>query len=135
MLTDGRAAEITPVRMRGVTLAVVTFSILPFIPYQIYIQELYLHANWRYSMCIVGIWNFLAFLGILFSYNPPPRTGSKTAGEIARSIDYFGGCLSIAGVTLFLTGLQTGGYQFPWSSGPTLGPLIVGILLLFTFVG
>ena len=53
--------------------------------------------------------------------------------ELLKRIDYVGAFLSIAGVTLFLVGLQAGGYQHAWTSGKTLGPLIVGLLTLIAF--
>ena len=84
-------------------------------------------------MLIVALWNFLAFAGILVAYKPPPRRHGKLS-ELVKQIDYLGGFLSIAGVTLFLVGLQSGGYQFPWSSGQTLAPLIVGIALICAFI-
>ena len=53
--------------------------------------------------------------------------------DIIKRIDYMGAFLSIGGVTLFLVGLQAGGYQYPWTSGKVLGPLIVGILMIIAF--
>lgn len=105
-------------------------------PYLIYIQQLEEHATWRWIYCIAGVWNFVGLVGLLFCYKPPPRHNvdglSKMA--IAKQIDYVGAFLSIGGVTLFLVGLQAGGYQYPWTTGRVLGPLIVGILMLFAFV-
>lgn len=34
--------------------------------------------------------------------------------DIIKRIDYFGAFLRIGGITLFLVGLQGGGYQYPW---------------------
>lgn len=53
--------------------------------------------------------------------------------QIAAKIDYVGAFLSISGVTLFLVGLQAGGYQFPWTSAKVLAPLIIGLLLILLF--
>jgi hypothetical protein len=53
--------------------------------------------------------------------------------DTLKRIDYFGAFLSIGGVTLFLVGLQGGGYEYPWISGKVLGPLIVGLLMIIAF--
>lgn len=102
-------------------------------PYLIYIQELQEAGSWRWVFCIAGVWNFIGMIGLLFCYKPPPRhnVDGLTKMQILNQIDFMGGFLSIGGVTLFLVGLQAGGYQFPWTSGKVLGPLIVGIVMLF----
>lgn len=104
-------AEITPVKWRGVTLAVVTFSIVPFMPYLIYIQQLREASSWRWIFCIAGIWNFLGLAGIVLCYKPPPRhnVDGMSRMQILKQIDYVGALLSIGGVTLFLVGLQVSG--------------------------
>lgn len=130
-----RVAEITPVRWRGVTLALVTFSIVPFMPYLLYYLLIQQASSWRWSFCLCGAWNFVGLVGVVFCYFPPPRHNVEnlTKMELLKRIDYVGAFLSIAGVTLFLVGLQAGGYQHPWTSGDTLGPLIVGLLTLIAF--
>lgn len=57
-----------------------------------------------------------------------------TRKELAKELDFVGGFLSVAGFALLLVGLQAGGYQFPWRSAEVLAPLIIGILLLITFL-
>ncbi|KAF2757893.1 putative major facilitator superfamily transporter [Pseudovirgaria hyperparasitica] len=128
-------AEITPVRYRGVTLSVVTFSILPFIPYILYIEELHAHSTWRWALGIAAIWNGIGTIGIILCYHPPPRhmVDDLSRMDILKRIDWGGAFLSISGVTLFLVGLQYGGYQAPWTSATTLAPLIIGILLIVAF--
>lgn len=77
----------------------------------------------------------IGFIGVLLCYHPPPRhnVDGLSRGEILRRIDFVGAFLSISGVTLFLVGLQAGGYQFPWTSAKVLAPLIIGIILLLAF--
>lgn len=101
----------------------------------IYIQELQLHSTWRWGFCIVGAWNAVGLLGLIFCYRPPPRhnVDGLCARQILARIDYVGAFLSIAGATLFLVGLQAGGYQYPWSDGRALGPLISGLVLVLLF--
>lgn len=72
-------------------------------------------------------------VGLIFCYHPPPRPNAEglTKIQVLKRIDWVGALLSIVGITLFLVGLQAGGYQHPWTSGHTLGPLIVGGLITF----
>lgn len=90
-------------------------------------------STWRYCFLITGLWNAIGMIGLLFCYRPPPRHmhDGLSAMEIVRRIDWIGAFLSITGVTLFLVGLQAGGYQVPWVSGRALGPLIIGGLMTF----
>lgn len=67
---------------------------------------------------------FLGFLVILFFYFPPPRINSTglTRKQLIAQIDFVGGFLSVAGMILFLAGLQWGGYQV---SIYYLGPIAI----------
>lgn len=56
-----------------------------------------------------------------------------TRMDIIKRIDWIGALLSIGGVTLFLVALQAGGYQYAWTDGRVLGPLIVGLLMILAF--
>lgn len=78
----------------------------------------------------------MGLFGLVFCYHPPPRhvVEGTSRKEIAKKIDFLGGFLSIAGFSLLLVGLQSGGYQFPWRSAKVLAPLIVGAVLLIIFV-
>ena len=149
-------AELSPQRWRGVTLSLVTFSILPFMPAVLYVVLCQQAGTWRYTckhdlfascetslyanplrltVAICGGWNFIGLIGIVLCYRPPKREMAKglTTAEVFKRIDYVGAFLSIGGVTLFLVGLQAGGYQYKWTDGRVLGPLISGILLLIAF--
>ena len=121
-------SELAPTRKRGAYVAVLIFTILPFIPSGIYAQLIagklrqYLagtrltsiaHAGWRYNGVIICVWNGLALIIAALFYFPPPRLNSKgkTNVQVLAEIDYIGGLLSISGMVLFLAGLQWGGYQ------------------------
>jgi hypothetical protein len=71
---------------------------------------------------INSIWNFLGAVGLVFCYHPPPRhlVEGLSRKDILKKIDYVGAFLSNAGFSLFLVGLQAGGYQFPWKSAEVL---------------
>ena len=128
-------AEITPVRWRGVALSGVTFTILPFMPSVIYVLQLQADDSWRWSMLIVALWNLVGLVGLFFCYKPPHRHNVEnlTRSDILKRIDYVGAFLSIGGVAIFITGLQLGGYEYPWTSGKVLGPLIVGLIMILAF--
>ena len=54
MVAYAGVAEITPVKYRGMTIALVTVSIIPFCPYVLYDQLLAIHASWRWALGIAG---------------------------------------------------------------------------------
>ena len=101
----------------------------------LYIEELHAYSTWRWALGIVAIWNGLGAIGLIFAYHPPPRhnVDGLSAATILKRIDWGGAFLSITGVTLFLVGLQYGGYEVPWTDAKALAPLIVGIILIIAF--
>ncbi|OQU94613.1 hypothetical protein CLAIMM_00947 [Cladophialophora immunda] len=125
-------SDIVPVRQRGIALALMTASILPFTPYVMYSQLLSTYVTWRWTQWIALIWNGIVFLGLLTTYFPKshPRLQGMSRGQILARIDYIGAFLSIVGITLFLVALQSGGYTHPWESGYVLAQLLIGILLV-----
>ncbi|KAK5090250.1 hypothetical protein LTR05_000421 [Lithohypha guttulata] len=128
-------SELVPVSKRGLYLAFVTFSILPFCPYLMYSELLGHYHTWRYSIWICLIWNALAWIGIAVFYFPESQTRAhgRSTSDLLKKIDYLGGSLSIAGLTLFLVAMQAGGYSHPWTSAYVLVTLIVGLLLIVAF--
>jgi len=52
MLTRGRLSDIVPVRQRGIALAIMTASILPFTPYVMYSQLFATYVTWRWTQWI-----------------------------------------------------------------------------------
>lgn len=106
-------------------------------PYLIYVEQFEQNYDWhwRWIFVICATWNFVGLIGLVFCYKPPPRhnVDGMSRLAIAKQIDYVGAFLSISGVTLFLVGLQSGGYQFPWTSAKVLAPLIIGIILIILF--
>lgn len=67
--------------------------------------------NWRYIGFLVGGWNLLGLILVLFCYHDPVRKNPRPAKEILREVDYIGGALSTVGVTLFMMGMQWGANQ------------------------
>ena len=129
-------AETVPVKHRGYSLAVLTAFVLPFCPYVLYCQLFSTHISWRVGPWISLAYNGFTGVGLLLTYFPHAhvRTEGMHFGAILKRIDFMGGFLSIAGLTLFLIALQAGGYTHPWTSAYVLATLIVGIILLGTWV-
>jgi hypothetical protein len=126
-------SELAPTRKRGMYVAILVFTIVPFCPSVLYGQLIAYHSTWRYCALLSGIWAAVGFFGTLFFYFPPPRPNSRglSRKEVIGEIDFVGGFLSISGLILFLAGMQWGGYQYKWTSAHVLVPLIIGALLVF----
>ncbi|OQU95521.1 hypothetical protein CLAIMM_01709 [Cladophialophora immunda] len=129
-------SEMAPTRKRGAYVAVLIFTIVPFLPSGLYAQMIASHAGWRYNGIIICVWNGLGLIITALFYFPPPRINSKGKSklEVLREIDYIGGFLSISGMVLFMAGMQWGGYQYSWGSPHVLVPLILGAVLIVLFI-
>lgn len=106
-------SEMAPTRKRGVYVAVLIFTILPFCPSVMWAQLIAAHRNWRYVGAFCGAWNGFGLLITVLFYKPPPRVNSLglSRKEIISRIDFIGGFLSITGLILFMAGMQWGGYM------------------------
>ncbi|KAH0829251.1 putative major facilitator superfamily transporter [Fonsecaea pedrosoi] len=128
--------EVVPIRARGYSVAIMTAIATPLGPYVLYCQLLATRATWRWGFWIVCIYQGIALVGVALLYFPSKH--SRLVGlrrrDIIRDIDYIGGLLSLAGLTLLLVALQNGGYLHPWKSAAVLAPLITGIFALVAFV-
>lgn len=83
----------------------------------------------------MGLWG-LVTIGIFVGYRPPPRHTRLDHLSFWRKlghIDLIGSALLAAGLTLFLTGLNLGGNNYPWADRRVLATLIVGIVVFFGF--
>ncbi|KAI2787147.1 hypothetical protein POX_f07510 [Penicillium oxalicum] len=128
-------SEMAPTRKRGVYVAVLIFTILPFCPSVLWAQLIAAHSSWRYVGAFCGAWSGFGLLITVLFYKPPPRTNSVglSRREVISRIDFFGGFLSIVGLILFMAGMQWGGYMYSWGSAHVLAPLILGFLMLVAF--
>lgn len=106
-------SELAPTRKRGTYVAFLIFTILPFCPSVLWAQLIAANSNWRYCGVLCGVWAAIGLLLTIFFYFPPPRVNSQGLSrmEVVKQIDFVGGFLSIAGMLLFMAGLQWGGYQ------------------------
>ncbi|WPG97594.1 MFS general substrate transporter [Acrodontium crateriforme] len=128
-------SELAPTRQRGKYVAVLIFTIVPFCPSVLWAQLIAAHTSWRYVGLLCGVWAFIGLVMTVIFYHPPPRVNSAgmTRKEVLAQIDYVGGLLSVAGMLLFMMGINWGGYQYPWKSAHTLVPLILGACMIIAF--
>ncbi|CAK4034403.1 MFS general substrate transporter [Lecanosticta acicola] len=125
-------SEMVPVRKRAGYVGAVVFSILPFCPSPLWAQLIARDSNWRYVGALVGAWNAVGLILLLIFYKDPARV-RPAAKEVLKKVDYLGGILSTAGITLFMMGLQWGARQYVWSSVHVLVPFIIGVILIIAF--
>lgn len=100
-------SEMVPVRKRAGYVGAIVFTILPFCPSPLWAQLITRDAGWRFNGALVGGWNFVGLILVLFFYKDPART-HRPAKEVLSEVDWVGGFFSTAGVTLFMMGLQWG---------------------------
>ncbi|KIW45798.1 uncharacterized protein PV06_04152 [Exophiala oligosperma] len=128
--------EVVPVKARGYSVAFMTVVATPFGPYPLYCQLLSTRATWRWGIWMVLIFQGIALLGAALLYFPSKH--SRLVGlarkDVIKNIDYVGGLLSLAGLTLLLVALNNGGYLYHWKSAKVLVPLILGIVAIGAFV-
>ncbi|KAL2198723.1 fungal trichothecene efflux pump [Corynascus similis CBS 632.67] len=129
-------AELVPLSHRGYYIAGMVLTIFPFLPSAMYAQLIASRSTWRYISVVTSVWAFLGLVATVLFYFPPSRArlrGWKGKVDLLKRTDFVGGLLSIIGLTGFEVGILAGGYQYPWSSARTLGPLIIGIVLIIAF--
>ncbi len=101
-------SEMAPTSQRGKYVSVLIFTIIPFCPSVLWGQLIASHSTWRWIGLFCGLWAFIGLVMTAIFYHPPPRPNSQglTRREIINQIDFVGGLLSIAGMLLFMMGLQ-----------------------------
>jgi MFS family permease len=134
LTTVAAATELVPTSKRGSTIGYIVCGFTPFAAASLYGQYLAAHS-WRWVAVLVGIWSVLAFIVLAIWYHPPPRVNAEglTTWQTVRRIDFVGSFLSLAGVILFLTGLNWGGQSYPWKSGHVIGTMVAGGLTVILF--
>lgn len=92
------------------------------------------NSTWRIMFYIAIGYGAFSFIGTFLVYFPPahPRLDGKTKWQEFKELDFLGASLFVAGLAVFLFGLNAGGNTYPWKSGGTLAPLILGLIV---FVG
>jgi MFS family permease len=98
---------------------------------------LHTKAGWRWSYYINIIFTFVVVVLLFFFYHPPTlgmlhAKGSKR--PILKMLDIGGVFLFGSGLLVFLLGISWGGQQYPWKSGPVIGTIVGGAVLLALLV-
>jgi len=134
LTTVAAATELVPTSKRGATIGYIVCGFLPFAAASLYGQYLASHS-WRWVALLVGIWAIIAFVVLAVFYHPPPRVNSQglSKREIIRRIDFVGSFLSLAGLVLFLTGLNWGGQTYPWKSVQVISTMVIGGVIIIIF--
>ncbi|KAJ9604707.1 hypothetical protein H2200_010821 [Cladophialophora chaetospira] len=78
---------------------------------------------------------FVAAVGILVAYNPPPRELqiSLTTSEKLRRIHWISYLLFTPGLVLFCIALSWSRNPYPWSNSRIIAPFVVGVLFMIAF--
>ena len=113
MVALSGTAELVPARLRGVYVAGIVFTILPFVASTLYAQLIAQAASWRYVGIFVAGWNFVGLILVALFYKPPSRVNAQgySKKEVLRKVDYIGGIFSTGGVMCFMMGMQWGATQ------------------------
>ncbi|KAK3654698.1 hypothetical protein LTR56_003971 [Elasticomyces elasticus] len=128
-------SEILPNKYRGIGLAWTEFNLSSWaVPGTLLANAMLSNASWRIMFYIAIGYGAVSMIGTFFVYFPPshPRPDGKTKWQQFKELDLIGAFLFVAGLAVFLFGLNSGGSQYPWKSVATLAPLILG---LFAFLG
>jgi hypothetical protein len=106
-------AELAPTSKRGIYVAALIFTVIPFCPSVMYAQLIASYASWRYVGLLTSLWTLVGIIVVACFYFPPPRVNSLglTTRQVVERVDFVGGILSIGGIVLFDAGLLWGGYQ------------------------
>jgi MFS family permease len=88
-------------------------------------------ATWRIMFYIAIGYGAFSLIGTAFVYFPPshPRPDGKTRWQQFKELDFIGAIMFIAGLAVFLYGLNSGGNTYPWTAAGTLAPLILGLIV------
>ncbi|KFG83945.1 hypothetical protein MANI_116337 [Metarhizium anisopliae] len=129
-------AEIAPTAQRGVYIAALIMSILPWCPSVMWGQLIAANAHWRYVGVMIIAYTAVGLAVVFFFYSPPPRVNSASLSgkETVSRIDFVGGLTSITGIILLIAGILWGGYMYAWKSVHVLAPFIIGLVLILFFV-
>ncbi|GAA5840582.1 hypothetical protein JCM11251_007619 [Rhodosporidiobolus azoricus] len=90
------------------------------------------NLGWRWCFWINLPVGGAAFLALLLFLPLKPVKGSMK--EKLKKVDYGGSLLTMGSTALIVLPLNWGGTSFPWASGPVVGCLVSGAVLLGLFV-
>ena len=124
--------QLQPNKWRGVGLAWTELNLASWaIPGTLLANAMISNATWRISFYIAIGYGAFSLIGTACVYFPPPhpRADGKTKWQEFKELDFVGTFLFVAGLAIFLFGLNSGGNTYPWESASTLAPLILGAIV------
>ena len=91
--------------------------------------------TWRNCYYLMIGFQTLNLIFLYFFYDPPHfktkhAHDGKSKLQLLKEFDWVGLFLFTAGCTLFIIGISWGGSLYPWVSGTSIAPIIVGFLTL-----
>lgn len=128
-------SEILPNKYRGIGLAWTEFNLAVWgLPSTLLANAMVSHATWRIMFYVAIGFGAFSFIGTLFVYFPPshPRPDGKTKWEEFKELDFIGAILFVAGLVVFLFGLNSGGNTYAWGAAGTVAPLVLGLVVFMS---
>ena len=125
-------SEILPDKYRGVGLAWTEFNLASWaIPGTLLATVMISNATCRIMFYVAIAYGGLSLVGTFLFYYPPthPRLDGKTKWQEFKELDSVWAFPFVAGLAVFLFGLNARGNTFPWESAGTLAPLINGFIV------
>lgn len=97
---------------------------------------LYTSPGWRWCYYLLVITNSLATASFFAFYHPPTfrmKYERTSRMQIIKNFDYVGTVLFLAGLIMFLLGLNWGGQQYAWKSAQVVCTLVLGLACMVAF--
>ncbi|OBT95445.2 hypothetical protein VE01_05147 [Pseudogymnoascus verrucosus] len=126
-------SEILPNKYRGIGLAWTELNLAVWaVPATLLANLMVTNASWRIMYYIAIGYGTFSLVGTACVYFPPknPRADGKTKWQQCKELDFMAIFLFVAGLVVFLYGLNSGGTTYPWVSVGTLVPLVLGLTTL-----
>ncbi|KAH8651850.1 putative siderophore iron transporter [Tricladium varicosporioides] len=133
-------AELVPNKHRPLWLSGIFFSSFEIACFGPVIAQSFVTgtaAGWRWSFYLNIIVAGLATILFYFFYHPPSfhlLHKNRSRMEQFKRLDFLGLVLFTGGLAVFLIGLNWGGSSYPWKSAEVVATIVVGGVVLVTFV-
>ncbi|KAF9886959.1 hypothetical protein FE257_010700 [Aspergillus nanangensis] len=133
-------AELIPYKARGYVSCVIFITAMPTNAFGPIVAKSFIahtRQTWRWAYYLNIITTGCALLLFAVFYHPP-TFAMLHVGQTKRrrllSLDYGGLFLLVAGLVLFLLGLNWGGQMYPWGSARVIATITIGICTLVALV-
>jgi MFS family permease len=133
-------AELVPYKARGYVSCLVFVAALPVNAFGPIVAKSFIahtKQTWRWAYYLNIITTSCSGLLFFAFYHPPTFSKLHTRRskmQMLKSLDFVGILLLVAGMVLFLMGLNWGGTMYPWRSARVIATIVVGIMTLVGLV-